>query len=194
LFVDELLAMRGGSANLRAMLQALPRYYNWQTAFWQAYQDDFSTPLQAEKWWALQSVLFASRSPGPQWTAAVSREKLDEILSVPVSYRSVSNNLPVSAEISLQNVIRSCEPAQQTEILQNKLRDLELAQLRMAPSLAALTAEYRNTLAGYLGEPRPARGQSALNRRASGKISADETLRRLDALDARRRAVMAASR
>jgi hypothetical protein len=193
LFVDELLALHGGSAKMRAFLAALPQYYNWQTAFWQAYGENFSTPLETEKWWALQSVLFESRSPGPQWTAAASREKLDEILSVTVDYRYGSTNLPVRAEISLQNVISTFDYAQQTEILEGKLRDLELAQFRMAPALAVLTAEYRNTLAGYLGELHPTRREMALNKRAAGRVPAGETLSRLDALDARRRAIALAA-
>lgn len=194
LFVDELLAMRDGKIKLCHLLQMLPRYYNWQTAFWSAFHENFTTPLQVEKWWALQSVLFDSRSPGPQWTPAVSREKLNEILAVPVEYRGASNSLPARAEISLQAVIRSFDSMRQIEILQTKLRDLEIAQLRMAPTLAILTAEYRNTLAAYLGQPRPTRGTIRVNSRAPAKITAPEALRMLDALDARRRAVDVATR
>lgn len=188
LFVDELLALPNGGAKLRNLLASLPSYYNWQTAFWSAFNGNFSTPLQVEKWWALQTVLFASRSPGQQWTPAASREKLDEILSVTVDLRSSSNSLPTSTEISLQNVIEDFGPAQQMAILQTKLRDLEMAQFRMTPSLAVLTAEYRNTLAGYLGESRTTRNAQLANKNAAMKISAPETLQRLDTLDARRRA------
>ncbi|MGH8022536.1 MAG: hypothetical protein ACRED1_03065, partial [Limisphaerales bacterium] len=48
LFVDELLALRGGPEKLRATLDALPRYYNWQTAFFSAFHQNFSTPLDVE--------------------------------------------------------------------------------------------------------------------------------------------------
>jgi hypothetical protein len=192
LFTHELLALRNGPEKLRVMLQLLPQFYNWQTAFWTGFRGKFSTPLEVEKWWALQTVIFVSRSPGPQWTPAVSREKLDEILSVPVDFRSASNNLPTRAEISLQSVIRNFDASRQEAILQSKLRDLELAQLRVAPSLAVLTAQYRNALADYLGEPRP-RGP-AINQRVPQKISARETLSILDTLDARRRAVALAAR
>jgi hypothetical protein len=193
LFVDELLGLKDGAAKLRAMLESLPRFYNWQTAFQTAFRKNFSSPLDVEKWWALQTVSFAARSPGAQWTASVSREKLDEILSVPVEMRAASNNLPARAEISLQAVIRNFNPAQQAEILRVKLRDIELAQLRMSPVLATLTAEYRNALADYLGENAPRRA-TVWNKHASApkKVSARDTLRTLDALDARRRVVEAA--
>ena len=82
LFVSDLMRLNGGPAQLRAMLDALPNYYNWQTAFRAAFSAEFPTPLDLEKWWALQTVSFIARDAGPQWTPAVSLEKLDEILSV----------------------------------------------------------------------------------------------------------------
>ncbi len=194
LFVDELLGLRDGAKNLRTMLQLLPRYYNWQTAFQVAFHNDFSTPLEVEKWWALQSVVFDAQSPGPQWTAPVSREKLDDILSVAVEYRSASNNLPVSAEVSLQQVIQNFDSEWQHRILQLKLRDLELAQFRMAPSLAVLAAQYRNALAEYLGDPSVTRKAAISNKTVIDRISGRETIRKLNALDAQRRAITLAGR
>ena len=194
LFVDELLGLRNGSAKLRAMMEMLPRYYNWQTAFQSAFHDNFSAPLDTEKWWALQSVIFISRSPGPQWTAAASRLKLDEILSVAVEFRTATNNLPAPTEVSLQSVIQNFDPALQQEILQTKLRDLELAQFQMAPSLAVLTAEYRDALAGYLGQAPLKRVSLVLNKHLKSKVSARDTIRKLDVLDAQRRAVTIAAR
>jgi len=182
LFVDSLLTLKNGAADLRAMLQMLPQVYNWQTAFQNAFSEDFPRPLDVEKWWALQTLGFASRDPGPMWTPATSRDKLDEILSASVEFRSASNNLPVSAEVSLQDVIRNFDPARQAEILQTKLRDLGLAQLRMAASFAALTDAYRRAIAAYLG-------QGGNTTRKSKKISADDTVKKLDALDAQRRII-----
>ena len=193
LFVTELLKLRNGPAHLRAMLQASPNYFNWQTAFQNAFRADFAQPLDVEKWWALQVIDFAAHDPGPTWTPAVSREKLDQILSVPVDFRTASNALPVHAEVSLQAVIRNFDSARQAAILQTKLRDLELAQLRMARPLAALTAGYRAALADYLGQSQ--RNGARACRSASipwpcrPKVGADDTLKKLDALDAQRRAI-----
>jgi hypothetical protein len=192
LIVNELLKLKNGPAHLRAMLQTSPRYFNWQTAFQNAFRADFAQPLDVEKWWALQVIDFAARNPGPTWTPATSREKLDQILSVAVDFRTTSNALPVHAEVSLQAVIRNFDSARQMTILQTKLRDLELAQFRMARPLAALTAGYRAALADYLGQsqetvPAPHFGRHSLA--APQKAGAGDTLKKLDALDAQRRTI-----
>jgi hypothetical protein len=193
LFVNELLDLKNGPEHLRAMIQSLPRFYNGQTAFQNAFSADFPQPLDLEKWWALQVVSFVAQDPGARWTPAVSREKLAEILGVPVEMRTASNALPSRAEISLQAVIRNFDSSEQTKILQTKLRDLELAQLHMAPQLAVLTAEYRLALAGYLGQDqRPVPAFYGNKRKwVSSETSSGDTLKKLDALDAKRRAIEA---
>jgi len=193
LFVSDLLKLNDGPTHLRVMLQAAPNYLNWQTAFQTAFQADFAQPLDVEKWWSLQAISFVANSPGPAWTPAVSREKLDQILSVAVGFRAASNALPVPAEVSLQAVIRNFDSARQMAILQTKLQDLELAQLRMAPPLDYLAAGYRAVLADYLGQrrdvvPTPPSGRQSWAVTTS-KVGANDTLVKLDALDAQRRAV-----
>ena len=192
LLVNELLDLKNGPAHLRIMLQSLPGFYNWQTAFQNAFSADFPRPLDLEKWWALQVVNFVARDPGSRWTPAVSREKLDEILSVPVEMRAASNALPAHAEISLQAVIRNFDSPRQTEILQTRLRDIELAQFRMAPQLAVLTAEYHLALANYLGLSRQTTSTWDKHEAVSSSASTRETLKKLDALDAKRWAIEAA--
>jgi hypothetical protein len=197
LFVNELLALKNGPAHLRAMLETLPKFYNWQVAFQTAFRENFPRPLDVEKWWAVQVVSFIARDPGPAWTPAVSRDKLDEILSVPVEMRTASNALPAHAEISLQAVIRNFDRARQEAILQNKLRALELAQLRMASQFAVLTDGYRQVLADYLDPGKSARPAQHLGKHppvVSPKPTVTGTLKRLDALDAQRRAIESAIR
>lgn len=195
LFVNELLALKNGPAHLRAMLETLPKFYNWQMAFQIAFRENFPRPLDAEKWWAVQVVSFVARDPGPAWTPAVSRDKLDEILSVPVEMRTASNTLPAHAEISLQAVIRNFDRARQAAILQTKLRDLELSQLRMAPPFAVLTGEYRRAIADYLGSGQRASPVLRWVKHpfaSSSKTIMNGTLKKLDALDAQRRAIESA--
>jgi hypothetical protein len=195
LFVNELLALKNGPAHLRAMLETLPKFYNWQVAFQTAFRENFRRPLDVEKWWAVQVVSFVAHDPGPAWTPAVSRDKLDEILSVPVEMRTASNALPAHAEISLQAVIRNFDRARQIAILQTKLRDLELSQLRMAPPFAVLTGEYRRAIADYLGSGQrtsPVLRWLKHPFTSSSKTILNDTLKKLDALDARRRATASA--
>lgn len=183
LFVHELLDLKNGPAKMRAMSGQLAARQNWQTAFFTAFRDDFRSPLEVEKWWALRVVAFAARDPGPRWTTAVSRQKLDAILSVPVDVRFASNALPSHAEISLQAALRNFEPARRDEIIQTKLRDLELVQLRLAAPLAPIGDAYRNALANYLGEQK---------KRAFiwfRKNDPAALLKKLDDLDARRQEI-----
>jgi hypothetical protein len=190
LFVNSLLGLKNGAADLREMLQDLPHFYNWQIAFQNAFRENFQTPLDVEKWWALQAVDFAAHDPGPQWTPAVSRIALDEILSVPVEMRATSNNLPVYAEISLQAVIRNFDPAQQTPILQAKLRDLELAQFHMTAPLPALSNAYRRIIGDYLdGENLSAPPSTRRATNSSQNNGVDDAVEKLDALDAQRRTI-----
>jgi hypothetical protein len=195
LLVNELLGLKNGRAHLRAMLETLPDCYNWQMAFQSAFRENFPRPLDVEKWWALQIVGFAARDPGPMWTPAVSRDQLDEILSVPVEMRRASNALPAHAKISLQAVIRNWDQARRVAILQTKLRDLELAQLRMAAPLVVLTDGYRRVLADYLGSGSRAAPLLRWVKHpftSSSKTLMNDTLKKLDALDARRRAIESA--
>jgi hypothetical protein len=192
LFVDDLLELRDGPAHLRAMLETLPQFYNWQTAFQSAFREYFPRPLDVEKWWALQVVNFVAHDPGPAWTPAVSRARLDEILSVPVEMRTASNALPAHAEISFQAVLRNFDRPRQVEILQPKLRDLELAQLRMAASFAVLVDGYHRALADYLNPvkrriPVPHFGKHPPV--VSSQVAVADTVKKLDALDAQRRAI-----
>ncbi|HEX5398203.1 MAG TPA: hypothetical protein VFY06_04070, partial [Verrucomicrobiae bacterium] len=195
LLVSRLLALNDGAAHLCGMLQMLPRFYNWQTAFRAAFHTDFPQPLDVEKWWALQTTSFDTRESGPLWTPAVSRDKLNSILNVPVEIHSTATNLPVYATISLQSVIRNFEFKRQRAILEVKMRDLELAHWRMAPQFVALTDDYRRALAGYLGENSSADlAPPRVHKRPAGPPSrrkVAEAIKKLDALDAQRRALIA---
>jgi hypothetical protein len=181
LFVHDLLALKNGPAKVCALLAELPAHENWQSAFFAAFREDFRRPLDVEKWWSLRVVRFAMRAPGPRWTPAVSRDRLDAALAVPVNVRYSSNALPAYAEISLQAVLQNFSPDRQVEIFQTRLRDLDLIQLRLTPELAPVADGYRQVLADFLGE----RKKTARHRPAGTAATAKQ----LDALDARRREV-----
>ena len=189
-FVSSLLDLKNGAAQMSVLLESLPHFYNWQVAFQSAFRADFPSPLDVEKWWALQLADFTMRDPGPLWTPQASRARLDQLLTVPVEARAGSNSLPAHAEISLQAVIRGMDFDQQMTILRTRLNDLGLAQYRMTPQFAALAAEYRRVLANYLGENTVAITASTRQRppvhNPSG-TSASRTVKKLDELDARRR-------
>ena len=188
LFVHSLLGLKDGPAKLRRMLAQLSDCENWQTAFLRSFSENFARPLDVEKWWSLRVVSYVARDPGPVWTPAVSYQRLNELLAVPVDIRTSSNALPQHMEISLQTAVRSFDAAQQATVLPVKLRDFELAKFRFAPEFAALAEGYRSALADFLGEnkslPPGNLARAAAKYHKAGKA---ETIRRLDGLDTRRR-------
>jgi hypothetical protein len=150
LFVTELLRLEGGRACLRAMLDELAGCYNWQTAFFRAFRQHFTRQLDLEKWWELQLVHFTGRDPSQLWTIEESWRKLDEILRTPVEVRRATNELPAHADVPLPAVIREWDSLRQGPVLNNKLRDLELARLRVAPEFIGLVESYHRVLANYV--------------------------------------------
>jgi len=191
LFVVELLKLKNGPAKLRRLLAELPAHLNWQTAFFAAFPDDFSRPLDVEKWWAVRVVNFVARSPGPRWTADVSRDRLASLLSVPVEFRADSNALPTHAEISLPAALQNLDPAQRDYVLRIKVRDLGLVELRLAPPFGGLADGYRLALADFLGgngnRPAPDGPGKPHSPAMKRQVSIGDTLDKLAALDRRRR-------
>jgi hypothetical protein len=190
LFTADLLALKNGPEKMRAFLAKLPSCLNWQTAFFTAFREDFRRPLDVEKWWALRVVRFAAHDPGPLWTPAASRERLADLIAVPVEFRNEAGALPERMTISLQAAVQNFTPAQRESVFQLKLRDLELAQFRLAPPFSTLAAGYRVALVEFLGSGDESESAGVPNQkkmRVGRSASAAATLKKLDALDARRR-------
>jgi len=193
LFVDALLRLNGGPASLRNMLGQLPRYYNWQIPFLQAFHSTFQTPLEVEKWWALQVVYFTGRGLFDRWTPLESLAKLDETLRSQSEFRSEKQAMPLHTNVSLQSVIREWDLRPQAVTLQRKITELDLLRLRVDPAMMGLVDDYQNALRTYLQR----RGLVApLSSRRLGAAIADrtarETVARLNALDLRRDALRSA--
>ena len=91
----------------------------------------------------------------------------------------------------MQAVLRQWDYARQNRVLQERIRQLQMLQLRVAPELIALVAEYRATLESYLQEMEKAGFARLTRRRTRPGLNpiVEETLKQLDALDAKREAV-----
>ena len=188
LFTANLLALKNGEQKMRLLLAQLPTVMNWQTAFFQVFRENFRRPLDVEKWWSLRAVHFAARDPGPRWTPAASRERLAELLAVPVEFRSAPGALPEYTSVSLQMAVQNFSDAQCQSVLGLRLRDFEMAQFRMAQPFAALTDGYRVALAEFLS----AKTSTVVGKHGVATrryVGVRETVKKLDALDVRRRAV-----
>ena len=189
LFVGELLRLPEGRACLRTMLAQLPRYYNWQFAFLQAFHASFERPLDVEKWWALALVRAGVRDLTQTWTPEESWQKLDEAIHSAVQVRTGANELPLHAEANLQTVIREWDSVRQTQAINNTLRELGLLRLRIAQEFVGLAQDYSQTLETYLQQRD--RGGSILpfTRKTSRRRAIEAAVQRLDALDTRRAAL-----
>ena len=192
LLVLELMRLDRGREYLRAMLDELAGCYNWQTAFFRAFQPHFRGPLDLEKWWALQQAHIAASAPGQLESPAESWQRLDELLRVPVEVRRAPSELPSSGTVSLQVVLREWNQLRQTPALQTKLRELEHARLPTSPELGRLMEDYHQALSSFLRR----RDQvglilTATTRDTNAKLRnlIGETVRQLNALDARRLAL-----
>lgn len=189
LFVTELLRLKPGREALRQMVGELAQFYNWQTAFFRAFQPQFTRQLDLEKWWALQCIHFTGHDASQLWTLEESWRRLDEIVRAPAEVRRTVSELPARAPVTLQAIIRQWDQIQQTPVLQARVRDLEIMRLRAAPEIVGLIDDYRQVLSGYLRR----RDQvglllTAATRDANTnlKMLLRDTVRQLDALDARR--------
>lgn len=186
-FVDELLHLQNGAAGMRAMLVALPNYLNWQLAFLDGFQKSFGEPLDVEKWWALQLVQYSGRDLLNLWTADETWKQLDELFHVPIDV-TIGPEPAMRTEITFQTVIRGWSRARQLEMLKQKLWELELLRLRVAPKFMPLVDDYRRVLADYYSK----RGSTAKNEPQSGPLLdkiEEEAITKLDALDAKRAAM-----
>ncbi len=184
LFVEELLQLKDGRGCLRAMLALLPRHYNWQFAFLEGFRGYFSRPLDVEKWWTLHLEQFTGRELSQTWSGDESWYKLDELVRSAVQVRTGTNEMPLHAEVKLQTIVSEWDRARQDPALRQKQAELQMLRLRLNPELALLADDYRRALADYV-QARD-HGGLPLLKKAARRHALQDTLRRLDELDARR--------
>jgi len=183
LFVFELLRANNGQASMRAMLDKLPQYYNWQFAFLDTFS--FKRPLEVEKWWSLHLVHFTEREIAQYWPVDESWEKLEEALRPAVQIRTTTNEMPLHTEVPLQTIVREWDSPRQTQALKSELNQLEALRYRLAPQCVGIADGYHQTIQTYLGNQN--KGGGIFRRKKTTRQRAlEEVLRQLDALDAKR--------
>ncbi len=191
LLVDRLLGFKDGAVCLRATLEGLPRFFNWQTAFLEGFHPHFSRQIDVEKWWALQLANFTGRDTAQTWSMVESRRKLDEILLAAVRIRRRGDLIPERSQASLQRVLGETDVLQQTVVLQRKLQELDALRLRVAQPLVPLVDDYRRVLQAYYQRRQRSSLINPLGKQGAGipDRSVDEVLLRLNELDVRREAL-----
>jgi hypothetical protein len=180
MFVRELIRLRGGTDCLCAMLAMLPEHLNWQTAFLRAFESHFRRMIDAEKWWALTTTQLKAHDTSLHWSLSEAQQKLDEILYTAVEVRLTRQEMPHVAPVSLQTVISGWEFAQQTQLLQAKLNQFQMARLRWPPELSPTVESYRAVIEKYL------RLRKSAWLDATAAAAAREAVAQLTALDEQR--------
>jgi hypothetical protein len=187
-FVMSLLRLPEGPACVRKFLATLPAHKNWQMAFLVSFEPHFKRPLDIEKWWALEGLNFARRDLTHTWPLAESWDKLDAVLTENVDVFTSTNTLPERSQLTLSQLIKTWTAEQQNEALDRKRTALRELQLRIAPDLYPLTAQYVDALNDYLGLRGAASGADGMNRLGANSTRYAELklLRRLNALETER--------
>lgn len=186
--VAELLRLKRGPEQLRNFVFELGQVYNWQTALGHAYPDHFPNTLAFAKWWTLQAEYLIGRDGKQLWTPAESAEKLATLLKATVAIRTGTNQLPVRTEVKLQTVLTEWDTVRQMEVLPQKLRELEQAQLRVAPPFMVLVHDYQLAVGQYIRQRQAWTTTFADFKRLPPGLQklVRESVQKLDELDARR--------
>jgi hypothetical protein len=189
LFVGELLRLRDGRACIAAMLSRLPRYYNWQLTFLDAFSAHFERLLDVEKWWALCCVQSPERELARRVPGEATWDDLDQALLAQPQLRAAGDASSGSVQVTLQAIIREWPRVQQRQALSAKIQDLGLLRPRLSPDLTVLVNEYCQAIDVYLQSPYWSKPPTSIGKKAALSSVAQEALQRLDALDARRGAL-----
>ncbi|MBM3877565.1 MAG: hypothetical protein FJ386_12755 [Verrucomicrobia bacterium] len=184
-FVSELLKQPEGPARFVAFLQALPSFLNAQLAFEHAWQQQFKSALDIEKWWSVVHASVLSRDEHRRWTHSASLQRLDELLLAHVEARAAAGALPERRAIKLQLFLGQAQFSRERGAIANLVVQLTSLQSQAPHDLARLIADYRAAFTSYL-QKRERAGQLfdiAGKPAPSHKVVIQETIKQLDVLD-----------
>jgi hypothetical protein len=167
------------------MIDELPRHLNWQTSFLEAFSAHFRRLLDVEKWWELACVNFTDADYASRLSPADSWLLLQQALDVPVQVHFSANNLPAPAQIPLQEVINTWQPAQAGEALQRVADKLARLRPRITPDLQPLLDRYVAAVRSFLNDSRtgqrPGLARNPVSQLAFARTAACQDLNALDA-------------
>lgn len=194
IFVQELLRLRGGREALRDFIQHLPDNLNWQTTFLQSFRAHFEKLIDVDKWYALTVANVSGRDLLSRWPLPASWKQLDDILLTRVQVRLQAGELPIETTATLQRILTEWDADRQRPVLEQKVSHLQSLLPRIAPELADLADAYREALQAHLEGRAPRLASAGLPpdsayRETKLPRKTRQTLRHLDALDARRAAL-----
>jgi len=146
--------------------------------------------LDVEKWWALQLVHFTGRDVLSQtWAFEESWQKLDQTVHASVEIHAGTNELPLHATVSLQDVIRDWDSPRQARCLEGKIRELELLRPRLGQEFVGFLDSYGQALRNYLQHRHKTGLTRFFGQKAALNRAEEQALKQLDELDAQRAVV-----
>lgn len=191
LFFNELQQLPDGRACLREMLRLLPAYWNWQTAFHQAFGKHLPNALATEKWWAVSLANYTGRNESRTWSRALSLQKLEEVMVIPAQVHFRAGEMPSRTRQTLSQVITDWDYIQQKPILNRKIQQLTTLRMTVTGELIPLVDSYRLVLENYMQK----RDRAGFSRERKGdlpirpEMAANEAARQLAELDRQRAAI-----
>ncbi|HEY3862177.1 MAG TPA: hypothetical protein VGO59_09840 [Verrucomicrobiae bacterium] len=190
-FLEELLRLDDGQSCLRSMITQLSEHWNWQTAFLRAFHSHFAQLLDVEKWWSVGYVDFIRGYKTAAWSDADCRKTLQNNLDVRVAVHFGSNQLPVDARLTLQEVIKQWPARDARGAVERAVSGLKFLEPRATPAWRPLVSGYIKALLVYLDGSREAAVAPELGKHSPAlqpMIQAD-AIKQLDALDRRRESI-----
>lgn len=182
LLVSELLLLPEGRAGLRELLRLLPSYLNPQLAFLRAFEPQFPSLLEVEKWWSAAWLNFTVRDRHLRLSFDAALRQLEEILTTPIAVRMGTNAVPGRKELPLRELIANTEYLRHQPAVAQATLQLQLLQVSAPAELARLIGDYRQSLLNYL-KRRTEYSASSTSKSADAKMAVKDALQKLDLLD-----------
>lgn len=189
LLVRSLLQRPNGPQNFAGFLRMLPHTWNWQTAFLQSF--GFERMLDVEKWWAMTAIEFTTRDQRQAWSTSASLQKLDDLLLTQVQFHNATNSLPETRQVGLKTILQDPNWTFQQQALNEKISQLAYTANHLSPQVGSLALAYKAALQSYVTKRLKAPVSPGLRAtpQARAQALASEAMRKIDSLDARRRAL-----
>jgi hypothetical protein len=122
------------------------------------------------------------RSPAEQW------REMEDVLAIRAATQENPNELPIPAQLTLQNVVTDWDYPGQRSLLPEKIMQLRALEGRAQVSARELIEQYCATLAVYLRQRDVANRVSGRRNEPSINVPTliNDTVKRLNELDAKR--------
>ena len=184
LLTDLLLVQPGGQEKMGKFVDSLGSVLNWQTAFLKAFQADYRSLLDVEKWWAVTDAANAINGSTGLWPRDIIMAHLSEIFTETVGPKEADRAGAGRRSMTLSQLIVGWDFTSQREVLDRKMNQLRQLLSHSDRNLAPLVEDAYRVLNQYL-EDRANAGKDPEKRselEARGNLLAQSAARRLNAI------------